>query len=60
MKVLENMIILLVFVLVVLSFIAGQRWESFVIAEELKEKGQVTRKWGDTAKVKIIGTAKDL
>jgi len=56
----------ILFVLVVSSalmgiiFMLGMRWEAYQIKLSLQQSGSAIARWGDTSRVKIVGTAQDI
>jgi len=43
-----------------ITFMLGMRWQVFEITTNLKQSGSAVARWGDTSRVKIVGTAQDI
>jgi len=46
--------------LAVVTFILGKHWGVYQIKMDLQETGSSVAQYGDTARVKIVGTAQDI
>jgi hypothetical protein len=59
-NVLVIMLFLSILLLMIMSFVLGRRFESYSIRNSIQKNGMAISQWGDTSRIKIIGTVEDI